>query len=157
MSIKHQTSRREFLVGSAAFGAGLWLAGSRVLAAGPEAGEKLNIGLIGVGGRGAANLTAVSGENIVAFCDIDAKTLDKAASQFPQAKTYDDFRKLLEQKNVDAVVVTTPDHTHAAAALMALRLGKHVYCEKPLCHSIDEARALVRAAAEAEVATQMGN
>src|SRR5262249_1545302 len=70
---------------------------------------------------------------------------------------YDDFRKMLEQKDLDAVVVTTPDHTHAAAAVMALKLGKHVYCEKPLCHSIHEARTMVRAAADAKAATQMGH
>jgi predicted dehydrogenase len=152
-----RTTRREFLERSTGIGAGLWVAGSRVLGDDRAPNEKLNIGMIGAAGRGGDNLKSVSGENIVALCDIDADSLGKAAQQFPAAKTYQDFRKLLEQKGVDAVVISTPDHTHAAAAVMALRLGKHVYCEKPLCHSIHEARTLVRAAAEAKVATQMGN
>jgi predicted dehydrogenase len=154
-------SRRAFLRQSTWTCAGLWITGSRVR--GDERqrspNERLDIGLIGVGGRGAGNLKAVSaaGENIVALCDIDAKNLGRAAGQFSAAKTYNDFRRLLEQKGLDAVVVTTPDHTHAVAAAMALQLGKHVYCEKPLTHSIDEARTLARLAAEARVATQMGN
>src|SRR3954466_4808120 len=139
-------------------GAGLWVAGSHVLARGTAPNEKLNLGLIGVGGRGSANLKAVSGENIVALCDVDEHTLGKAAEQSPAAKTSHDFRKLLEeQKNLDAVVVSTPDHTHAAAAVMALRLGKHVYCEKPLAHSAYEARLMRETAARMKVATQMGN
>jgi predicted dehydrogenase len=157
MSECRPSSRREFLGRSAGMGAGLWVVGSRVLARGSAPNEKLNLGLIGVGGRGSANLKAVSGENIVALCDIDENTLGKAAEQLSAAKTHHDFRKLLEQKDLDAVVVSTPDHTHAAAAVMALRLGKHVYCEKPLCHSVHEARVLARAAAGAKVATQMGN
>jgi predicted dehydrogenase len=157
MSPSRPTSRREFLKRSTGIGAGLWVVGSRVRAGDRSPNETLNIGIIGAGGRGEANLQAVSGENIVALCDVDEHHLGQAAARFPAAKTYRDFRTLLEQKGLDAVVVSTPDHTHAAATVRALRLGKHVYCEKPLCHSIHEARAVARAAAEAKVATQMGN
>ncbi len=157
MNRSRPTSRRGFLKQSTGAFAGLWIAGSRVRGDEKSPNERLNIGLIGVAGRGASNLKNVSGENIVALCDIDDNRLAPAALQFPAAKTYNDFRKLLEQKGIDAVVVSTPDHTHAVAAAMALRLGKHVYCEKPLTHSIHEARTLARLAAEAKVATQMGN
>ncbi|MBX6312845.1 MAG: Gfo/Idh/MocA family oxidoreductase [Isosphaeraceae bacterium] len=157
MSPRRATNRREFLQRSTWVGAGLWVVGSRVLADDQSPNEKLSIGIIGAGGRGEANLRAVSGEEIVALCDIDEQRLGKAAESFPAAKTYHDFRKLLEQKGLDAVVVSTPDHTHAVATVLALRLGKHVYCEKPLTHSIHEARTVARAAAEAKVATQMGN
>jgi predicted dehydrogenase len=92
----------------------------------------------------------------VALCDIDDKLLAAAAADFPGAKTYNDFRKLLDQADIDAVTVCTPDHIHAPASLGAIRRGKHVYCEKPLTHSVFEARQLAQAAAEAKVATQMG-
>jgi predicted dehydrogenase len=151
------TTRRVFLQQATWMGAGLWTCGSRV-ARGGSANEKLQVGLIGVGNRGEANLKAMSEEQIVALCDIDEQTLGKAAEGCPGARLYHDFRKMLdEQKDLDAVVVTIPDHTHAAATLLALRLGKHVYCEKPLTHAIDEARAVAQAAAQAGVATQMGN
>jgi predicted dehydrogenase len=121
--------------------------------------EKLNIALVGVGGRGADNHKSVGSENIVALCDVDENHLGEAAKRSPQAKTYDDFRRMFDalHKNIDAVVVSTPDHTHAAIAHAALELGKHVYCEKPLCHSIHEARVLAEAAARRKLATQMGN
>jgi predicted dehydrogenase len=151
------TDRRTFLKRSSWIGAGLWVVAGGARGAGPSPNERLDIGLIGVGGRGEANLKAVSGENVVALCDVDDRTLGRAAERFPAASTYHDFRELLEHKGLDAVVVTTPDHTHAVATMMALNLGKHVYCEKPLTHSIAEARAVARAAAEAKVATQMGN
>jgi predicted dehydrogenase len=159
MPFPRSTSRRAFLKHTTWTCAGLWVAGSRVRGDDKSPNEKLNIGFIGVGGRGEGNRRAITetGENIVALCDIDDRRLGQAAEAIPDAKTYSDFRKLLEQKSLDAVVVTTPDHTHAVAAAMALRLGKHVYCEKPLTHSIDEARTLARLAAEAKAATQMGN
>jgi predicted dehydrogenase len=113
--------------------------------------------MIGVGGKGGENIRGVSGENIVALCDVDGGSLDKAAAQLPKARTYRDFRKLLEQKDLDAVVVTIPDHCHAVASMAAMKLGKHVYCEKPLTHSVYEARQLRLAAREYKVATQMGN
>jgi predicted dehydrogenase len=156
--LSHTTHRRDFLKQTALAGAGLWVVGSDLLAEDRSPNEKLNIGVIGVGGRGEGDTDGVKGENIVALCDVDAKTLGKAADKFPKAKTYRDFRKMLEeQKGLDAVVVATPDHTHAVATVMALKLGKHVYCEKPLTHSIAEARAVADAAKEARKATQMGN
>ena len=152
------THRRDFLRQSALAGAGLWVVGSDLLAQGRSPNEKLNIGVIGVGGRGEGDTDGVKSENIVALCDVDANTLGRAADKYPKAKKYRDFRKMLEeQKDLDAVVVATPDHTHAAATIMALKLGKHVYCEKPLTHTIAEARAVAEAAKEAGKATQMGN
>ena len=120
------------------------------------ASERLNIGVIGVGGRGAADLAAVAGENIVAICDVDDSPLGAAAAQFPKATQYHDYRKLLEQKDLNAVVVATPDHHHAPATIRALKRGLPVYCEKPLTHTVEEARIIAQAAAKAKVATQMG-
>jgi len=119
--------------------------------------EKLNIAGIGVGGRGTDDINGVSSENIVALCDVDEKQAGAMFRRFPKAKRYHDFRKMLEkERTIDAVVIATADHTHAPAAVMAMKLGKHVYCEKPLTHSIHEARVMKETAAEYEVATQMG-
>ncbi|MGV2336527.1 MAG UNVERIFIED_CONTAM: Gfo/Idh/MocA family oxidoreductase [Planctomycetaceae bacterium] len=118
--------------------------------------SRLNLGVIGVGGRGGSNLDAVSSENIVALCDVDLDRLAAASSRFPTAKTFTDYRKLLELTPLDAVVISTPDHHHAPAAARALRRGLHVYCEKPLTHTISEARLLTALAAEKNLATQMG-
>jgi hypothetical protein len=121
--------------------------------------EKLNIAGIGVAGRGAGDIGEVSSENIVALCDVDFRHAAETFKQYPKARQYSDFRKMLdkENKNIDAVVVATPDHTHAVAAMMAIKMGKHVYCEKPLAHDIFEVRQLTEAAREAKVATQLGN
>ncbi|MCH8118847.1 MAG: Gfo/Idh/MocA family oxidoreductase [Planctomycetes bacterium] len=121
--------------------------------------EKLNIAGIGVGGRGAGDLAALSSENIVALCDVDQKRAAGTFKRYPNAKKYRDFRRMLdkEDKNIDAVVVATPDHVHAVATMMAIKMGKHVYCEKPLAHSIYEVRKVTEAAREAGVATQLGN
>jgi predicted dehydrogenase len=121
--------------------------------------EKLNIAGIGVGGQGAGDIQNVSSENIVALCDVDRRQAAETFKKFPNAKQYSDFRVMLEKedKNIDAVVVATPDHVHAAASMMAIKMDKHVYCEKPLTHSIYEAREIAKAAREAKVATQMGN
>jgi predicted dehydrogenase len=120
--------------------------------------EKLNVAGIGVGGMGKSNLKNLSDENIVAICDVDEKYAGKVFDEYPQAKKYSDFRKMLEkQKEIDAVVVATPDHTHAVISMMAMKMGKHVYCQKPLTHSVYEARMLTEAAREYKVATQMGN
>jgi len=136
----------------------LFLRDSR-LAFGYEANEKLNIGIIGCGGQGGSNLGAVSGENIVALCDVNEKCTAEAAKKFPKAKVYADFRQMLDRmhREIDAVVVSTPDHTHAPASVMAMKMGKHVYCEKPLTHSIYEARVMRDTARKYKVATQMGN
>ena len=120
--------------------------------------EKLNIAGIGVGGRGAGVLGGVESQNIIALCDVDVKHAADTFKRYPNAKTYRDFRKMLdkEDKNIDAVTVATPDHVHAPASMMAIKMGKHVYCEKPLTHSVYEARKLTEAAREAKVATQFG-
>jgi predicted dehydrogenase len=162
--------RREFLSNTVLAGAGLSLVARTAQAeqpaeakkpAGPKPvspNEKLNIGIIGVENRGRANTDGVMGENIVGLCDIDARYLGKASERFPKAKTYKDWRKLLEQKDVDAVVISTADQVHALAAVMAMKLGKHVYCEKPLAHSVHEARVVRETymACKGKVATQMG-
>lgn len=117
----------------------------------------LRIGVIGVANRGRANLDGVASQNIVALCDVDTNYLEDAAKRFPEAKTFQDYRKMLDEvKDLDAVVVSTPDHHHAPAAMMAIQRGLHVYCEKPLTHTVAEARALTQAARKAGVATQMG-
>jgi len=151
-------SRREFM-GGAAVAAAFTIVPRHVLGgAGHTApSEKLNIAGIGAGGRGADNLAAVSSENIVALCDVDEKQAEGTLKRYPKAKKYLDFRRMLEkQKDIDAVIVSTPDHTHAVATMMAIKMNKHVYCEKPLTHSIYEARRVAQAAREHKVATQMG-
>lgn len=122
----------------------------------PGANDRLDVGVIGVGGRGGANLDAVSGENITALCDVDLDRLAAAAARFPLAKTFTDYRQLLEFSPLNAVVISTPDHHHAPAAVRALRRGLHVYCEKPLTHTVAEARQLTALAAQKQLATQMG-
>jgi predicted dehydrogenase len=120
--------------------------------------NKLNIGVVGSGGRGVDDIEGVKSQNIVALCDVDWRSAAGTFKRFPKAAQYRDFRVMLEkQKEIDAVVVATPDHTHAAASMAAIKLGKHVYCEKPLTRTVYEARALAKAAREAKVATQMGN
>jgi predicted dehydrogenase len=118
----------------------------------------LNVAVIGVAGRGGANLNGVSTENIVALCDVDANRLAGASKRFPKAETFRDFRAMLDRiaDRIDAVVVSTPDHSHAPAAAAAMRLKKHCYCEKPLTHNVVEARLLTELAIENKLATQMG-
>jgi len=124
---------------------------------GQNLNNKLNIAIIGAGGRGGSNLGSVSSENIAVLCDVDGKNLDKAAAKFPKARKYADFRKVFDRaSDFDAVVVSTCEHTHAFATMLALKEGKHVYCEKPLTHNIWEARQIREAAGKAKVATQMG-
>ena len=149
-------SRRRFLAQSAALAAGTLLSAPAIVR-GRNLNEKLNIAIIGCGGRGGHNLRQVASENIVALCDVYEPNVAKAAELVPGARQFADFRKLYEhEKEFDAVVVSTCEHTHAFATLPALQLGKHVYCEKPLTHGIWEARVIREAAAEAKVATQMG-
>jgi hypothetical protein len=124
---------------------------------GQNLNNKLNIAIIGSGGRGASNLESVSSENIVALCDVNAQALNSAAAKHIQARKFSDFRKLFDEaRSFDAVVVSTCEHTHAFATMLALQHGKHIYCEKPLTHNIWEARRIREAAAKAKVATQMG-
>jgi predicted dehydrogenase len=152
-----RVTRRELLGGAAAAAAAL-LAGPRILSA-KSPTEKLNIASIGCGGRGGAHLAGAARENLVALVDVDASRLDRAAKKYRKAKKFSDYRKMFDAmgSDIDAVIVATPDHSHAAASMAGLRLGKHVYCEKPLTHSIHEARALREEAARRKVATQMGN
>lgn len=157
--IRQHISRRSFLKGTCAAGA-ISIVPAYVLGGAVRApSEKLNIACIGVGGRGSASVDATSGENIVALCDIDANRLAGAAKKHPRARQFRDFRKMFDEmeKSIDAVTVATPDHTHAVAAMAAIKRGKHVFCEKPLAHSIGEVRALVKAAREHKVVTQLGN
>jgi predicted dehydrogenase len=122
--------------------------------------ERLNIAGIGVGGMGAGDIESVAHDNnIVALCDVDAQRAAKTFEKFPAAKRYRDFRRMFDEmeKGIDAVVVATPDHCHAVAAMAAIKRGKHVYCEKPLAHSVYEVRQLMRAAREHNVVTQLGN
>ncbi len=124
------------------------------------ANEKLNIGVVGVAGRGGSNLrgvAAVKESHIGALCDVDLKNLTAAGKQYPDAKRFRDFRRMLDQKDLDAVVCSTPDHTHAIVGVSALKSGRHLYCEKPLAHTVTEVRALTEAAAKHKRVTQMGN
>jgi predicted dehydrogenase len=119
--------------------------------------DKLNIAGIGVGGMGASNLHELEAENIVALCDVDPNYAAGTVKRYPAAEFYTDYRVMLEkQKDIDAVVIATPDHTHAVITMAAMKFGKHVYTQKPLTHSAWEARMLARAASESKVTTQMG-
>ena len=120
--------------------------------------EKLNIAGVGVGGMGSGDIRAVATDNIVALCDVDENALARNAKLYPNAKLHSDFRKMLEtQKDIDAVVIATPDHGHAVVSIMAMKMGKHVHCQKPLTHSVHEARQMGLVAKASKVATQMGN
>ncbi len=155
-----RTSRRDFLKQSALAGVGFWAAGGLTPSVSRAANEKLNIACVGVGGKGSSD-TDQAGRvgNVVALCDVDSDTLGKKAEKFPAAKKYADFRKMLQEmeKQIDAVTVSTPDHTHAPASIMAMKLKKHVYCQKPLTHSVYEARLMRETARKMGVCTQMGN
>src|SRR5262249_40171187 len=149
------TTRRQFLQATLAAGATVF--GAPVLFRGRNLNQKLNIACVGVGGRGADNLSEVSSENIVALCDVSRNALEKAAAKYPKARKSVDFRRLFDhQRDFDAIVVSTCEHTHAFVTMAALRHGKHVYCEKPLTHNVWEARVIRETAAKAKVATQMG-
>jgi predicted dehydrogenase len=148
-------TRRQFARSVAGSAAGM-LAAPAILR-GRNLNEKLNIAMIGVGGRGGANLKGVASENIVALCDVFQPAVDRAAQDHPHARRCVDFREVYDHAaDFDAVVVSTTEHTHAFATSPALKLGKHVYCEKPLTHNIWEARVIREAAAKTKLATQMG-
>lgn len=154
-----QSSRREFLKGGAIAGAGVFIAASADIARGYPANEKLNIGTVGAGGRASGDIGACSSENIVALTDVDDDNARGTYKRFPKARKYADFREMLEkeEKNIDAVIVACPDHIHGVASLKAMRMKKHVYCEKPLTQNVYEAKLMQRAAIENKVQTQMGN
>ena len=148
-------TRRQFTRRLLATAGGLTVAPAWVR--GQDLNNRLNVALIGVGGRGASNLESMASENIVALCDVNGRNLEAAAAKNPNARKAKDFRKLFDRaREFDAVVVSTCEHTHAFATLLALQQGKHVYCEKPLTHDIWEARRIREAAAKTPVATQMG-
>jgi predicted dehydrogenase len=153
-------SRRQFIARSALAAATVMIVPSHVLGRGvaKSPNEKLNIAAIGVGGQGKHDIDQMSSENIVALCDVDAAHAAHTFKQYPNAKVFTDYRKMLEeQKDIDGVVVATPDHQHAIVSMTAIRAGKHVYCEKPLTHTVWESRQIAQAAREHKVATQMGN
>jgi predicted dehydrogenase len=154
-----QISRRQFLGGAAA-AAAFTVVPRHVLARSGQTppSEKLNVASIGVAGMGGSDVSQMTGENIVALCDVDWHHAADTFKKHPDVKKYKDFRKMLdaEDKNLDAVTVSTPDNIHAVAAMAAIKRGKHVYCQKPLCHDIYEVRRLTEAAREPKVMTQMG-
>ncbi|WP_298865778.1 Gfo/Idh/MocA family oxidoreductase [uncultured Gimesia sp.] len=153
-------SRRDFLksttAGAAAISTGVWTGFAP--AASKSANGKLNIACIGTANRAAADIDGVKGENIVALVDIDSNYLDRASANFPGARRYADYREMLESEDgkIDAVVIGTTDHHHAPASIRAIRKGLHVYCEKPLTHTVQEARIIAQEAKKHGVATQLG-
>lgn len=154
--------RRTFVGGLAAAGAAAAIPRELHALADRQPGQqqKLRIACIGVGGMGFSDVRGVSGEQLVAFADVDWRSAERAFRAYPNAKRYKDYREMLEKErnNIDAVTVSTPDHVHGAAAMMALKMGKHVYCQKPLARTIGEVRALkAEAAARPRQITQMGN
>jgi predicted dehydrogenase len=158
--MSHRNSRRRFLKTTAAMGVGYWVAGGIAPRESRAANEEIRFACIGVNGKGASD-SADAGRSgkVVAICDIDEQSLSKAAARFEDAKKYFDFRKMLDEmhKSIDAVTVSTPDHTHAPAAAMAMSLGKHAFVQKPMTKSIYEARLLAHLAKKHNLATQMGN
>ena len=141
-------------------GAGYWALGGLTVAECASPNEKVNYACIGVGGKGSSDTDAAGDHgNVVALCDVDDERLNKKGEQFPKAMKFNDYRKMLEVMGdrIDAVTVSTPDHSHAPASVMAMRMGKHCFCQKPLTWSIEEARVMRELAAEKKLATQMGN
>ncbi len=158
MSIR--SNRRQFLQSTAVAGIGFWVAGGVQAKESRSPNERVAVASIGIGGRGSDDTKdAANHTDLVAICDVDEDILRAGGRKYRKAKTFTDFRKLLEkmEKSIDAVTVATPDHIHAPASLMAMRMGKHCYCEKPLTHTIYEARLMAQVAREQKVATQMGN
>jgi predicted dehydrogenase len=159
--MSQRATRREFMQTTAAAGLGFWLAGGALAQESRSPNERIRFACIGVGGKGSSDSAEAGQEgDVVAICDVDENILNNAGQQrFPKAKRYTDFRKMLDEMSggIDAVTVSTPDHTHAPAALMAMRMGKHCFCQKPLTRTIYEARLMGRVARESKVATQMGN
>ena len=167
---KTKMTRREFM-GSTATGAAAFMIIPRHVLGGrgySPPSDTLNIGCVGVGGKGSSDIRSVSSENIVALCDVDDTKMSRflkskrnnpqQKEKFEKARKYHDFRIMMEKrKDIDAITVSTPDHTHAVIAMMAIKMGKHVFVQKPLTHTIKEARMLTQAAKKANIVTQMGN
>ena len=158
--MSRSTSRRNFMKASAAGGVGFWVAGGVTPAESKSALETINFASVGVGGKGTSDSNdAAKHGNMVAICDIDENNLNKAASKWPKAKKFFDYRKMIEEmgSSIDAVTVSTPDHSHGPASALALKAGKHCFTQKPMSHSIHEARTLGELAKKQGVKTQMGN
>ena len=159
--MSYLTDRRRFLKSTALTGVGVFVAGTAAAEDSKSPNERIRFACIGVGGKGSSDSSdAKNAGDVVAICDIDDNTLEKASSKsFPKAAKYNDFRKLLDEvgKNIDAVTVSTPDHMHAPASALAMRMGKACHTQKPLTRTIGEARKLGEIAREMNVATQMGN
>jgi len=158
---KSAVSRRDFLRTAAVGGAGMLILANSRSAFAYDANRKLNVAAIAVGGRGRDDISGVAalGENIVALCDVDQDRAAESFKKYPSAKTFTDFRRMFDEmgRGIDAVIVATPDHCHAVAAAAAIQRGQHVYCEKPLTHTVHEARMLRLLARKHGVVTQMGN
>lgn len=154
--MKSTMTRRELLRRTSLAVAGASLAVPAIFADSKSPNEKLNLGIVGTANRAAANIEDVQSQNLVALCDIDDTFLKAAGARFPKAELYNDYRKMLERTDLDAVLVATPDHVHAFATMAALKSGRHAYCEKPLTHSVAEARAVTREAARLKRVTQLG-
>jgi predicted dehydrogenase len=165
--LPHNITRRRFLTNTAVAGAaaasvGAFLSPALAADAAPATtqSKKLTLAVVGIGGQGNWHLDVLKKDvpqaNIVALCDVDANALAAAAKKVPSAEKFADFREVLKLENLDAVLIATPDHNHAVVTAAALRAGKHVYCEKPLTHTVREARAIADLAKETKLVTQMG-
>jgi len=156
--MSNRMNRRQMLRNTTLAGVGIWASGAAAPGQAKSPNEKLNIAGVGVGGRGAADVNGCASENIVALCDVDQARAAKTLDRYPKANRYKDFRKMLSEmdKQIDAVVVGTPDHTHAPPGVMAMKMGKHCYSEKPLTHNVYEARLMAETAKKHKVVTQMG-
>jgi predicted dehydrogenase len=154
-----RNSRRWFLQTASLGGVGFWVAGGVGLAQSRSPNEKLNMAAVGVAGIGTGNIGIMQGENVVGLCDVDERRTAPARNRFPQAKFYTDFRRMYDEldKQLDAVIISTPDHIHAPAAIAAMLLGKHVLVEKPLAHNVSECYRLAEVARKMKVVTQMDN
>jgi len=153
-------TRRDFIKQSTALSTAFWVTGTQAFADSKNPLERLNFACIGVQGKGSSDSNSAGGNgNIVALCDIDDNRLKKKAREFPKAQTFHDYREMLDKmdSDIDAVTVSTPDHSHAPASIMAMRMGKHCFCQKPLTWSVYEARLMRETAKKYNVATQMGN
>lgn len=156
--MRRGVTRRAFLRDAAWAGSGLIILSNSRLVRGTQANSKLNIAAIGVAGRGGDDVNGVASQNLVALCDVHESHAAKTFERFPSARKYRDFRRMFDEIHgqIDAVVIGTPDHTHAPAGVMAMKLGKHCYCEKPLTHSVHEARVMANLANDKKLVTQMG-
>ena len=155
-----KSNRRRFLQTTAVAGIGFWVAGGVRVAQSKSPNERVRFACIGISGKGQSDSADAAGRgDVVAVCDVDKGTLARADAAFPGAKKFTDFRKLLDEMRdqIDAVTVSTPDHIHAQAAVKAMKMGKHCFCQKPLAHAIFEARRMGEVAREMKLATQMGN